>query len=41
MKVLKHVALLRGKKGQKPENNSVQNSGEIKVVQNIKLKLVY
>ncbi len=39
MKVLKYIAIRWREKGQKPGNNSVQNSGEIKVVQN--LKLVY
>ena len=38
---IKYVAVLWGEKGQKPENNTVVNSGEIKVVQNLKLKLVY
>lgn len=36
-----YIAILWGEKGQKPENNTIQNSGEIKVVQNLKLKLVY
>lgn len=38
---VKVVAILWGEKGQKPENNTVVNSGEIKVVQNLKLKLMY
>ncbi len=38
---IKVVAVLWGEKGQKPENNTVVNSGEIKVVQNLKLKLMY
>ena len=36
-----YTAILWGEKGQEPVNNIVQNSGEIKVVQNLKLKLVY
>ncbi|MGY0391386.1 chondroitinase-B domain-containing protein [Bizionia sp. KMM 8389] len=35
------IAVLWGEKSQKPENNQIQNSGEIKVVQNLKLKLMY
>ncbi|NER15838.1 chondroitinase-B domain-containing protein [Spongiivirga citrea] len=38
---VKVVAVLWGEKGQKPENNTISNSGEIKVVQNLKLKLMY
>lgn len=38
---VKTIAVLWGAKGQKPENNTVKNSGEIKVVENLKLKLVY
>lgn len=38
---IKTIAVLWGEKGQKPLNNTVINSGEIKVVQNLKLKLVY
>jgi len=38
---VKYISILWGEKGQKPENNEVKNSGEIKVVQNLKLKLVY
>ncbi len=38
---VKTIAVLWGEKGQKPVDNKVVNSGEIKVVQNLKLKLVY
>lgn len=38
---VKVVAVLWGEKDQKPENNTITNSGEIKVVQNLKLKLMY
>ncbi|MEI6894585.1 MAG: chondroitinase-B domain-containing protein [Colwellia sp.] len=38
---VKLVAILWGEKGQKPVDNTVTNSGEIKVVQNLKLKLMY
>ena len=38
---VKTVVVLWGEKGQRPVNNIVVNSGEIKVVQNLKLKLVY
>jgi poly(beta-D-mannuronate) lyase len=38
---VKYIAILWGEKGQKPLNNTVNNSGEIKVVQNLELKLVY
>lgn len=38
---VKAIAVLWGEKGQKPENNTISNSGEIKVVQNLKLKLMY
>ena len=38
---VKLVAILWGEKGQKPENNKIKNSGEVKVVQNLKLKLMY
>ncbi|MEP0262613.1 chondroitinase-B domain-containing protein [Dokdonia sp.] len=38
---VKTIAVLWGEKGQKPLNNTVVKSGEIKVVQNLKLKLVY
>ena len=37
----KFTAVLWGAKGQQPINNTVTNSGEIKVVENIELKLVY
>ena len=35
------IAVLWGEKGQKPEGNTISKSGEVKVVQNLKLKLVY
>ncbi|MBU2887110.1 DUF4957 domain-containing protein [Gilvimarinus agarilyticus] len=38
---VKVIAVLWGEKGQKPENNEIKNSGEIKVVQNLKLELMY
>lgn len=38
---VKLVAILWGEKGQKDENTTLINSGEIKIVQNLKLKLVY
>lgn len=38
---VKTIAVLWGEKGQKPVDNTIQNSGEIKVVQNLKLKLMY
>lgn len=38
---VKVIAVLWGEKGQQPENNTIQNSGEIMVVQNLKLKLMY
>ena len=37
----KYVAVLWGEKGQQPENNTLKNSGVIKVEQNLKLKLMY
>ncbi len=37
----KLTAVLWGAKGQEPINNTITNSGEIKVVENIALKLVY
>lgn len=37
----KFIAVLWGEKDQKPENNTLKNSGSIEVVQNLKLKLVY
>ncbi|GAA3638132.1 chondroitinase-B domain-containing protein [Flavivirga jejuensis] len=38
---VKVIAVLWGEKGQKPVDNVIKNSGEIKVVQNLKLKLMY
>ncbi len=38
---VKTIAILWGEKGQKPLNNVIENSGEIKVVQNLKLELMY
>lgn len=38
---VKLIAILWGEKGQKPENNQIKNSGEFKVVQNLKMKLMY
>lgn len=38
---VKVVAVLWGEKGQESINNTVVNSGEIKVVENLKLKLLY
>ena len=38
---VKLIAILWGEKGQKPLNNTISNSGEFKVVQNLKLDLVY
>ena len=38
---VKLIAILWGEKGQKSERNSLSNSGEVKVVQNLKLKLMY
>ncbi|TVZ26683.1 poly(beta-D-mannuronate) lyase [Gillisia sp. Hel_I_86] len=38
---VKFIAILWGEKGQKPENNSIKNSGEIKVEENLKQKLMY
>lgn len=35
------IAVLWGEKDQKPVNNTIQNSGKIDVVQNLKLKLMY
>jgi len=37
----KYTAILWGEKGQEPVNNTLKNSGEIKVVQNLELKLMY
>lgn len=36
-----YVAVLWGEKGQSPVNNKIKNSGEVKVVQNLKLELMY
>lgn len=38
---VKLIAVLWGEKDQKPVNNTIENSGEIQVVQNLKLKLMY
>lgn len=38
---VKLIAILWGEKGQKPENNKTNKSGEFKVVQNLKMKLMY
>ncbi|MGY5355751.1 chondroitinase-B domain-containing protein [Wenyingzhuangia sp. IMCC45467] len=38
---VKLIAILWGEKGQKPENNKIKNSGEFKIVQNLKQKLMY
>ena len=38
---VKLIAIHWGAKGQKPLNNSISNSGEFKVVQNLELELVY
>lgn len=38
---VKVIAVLWGEKNQKPENNTIKNSGDIKVVQNLELKLMY
>ena len=38
---VKLIAILWGEKGQKPEGNTISNSGEVKVVKNLKLKLMY
>ncbi len=38
---VKTIAILWGEKDQKPVNNTIENSGEIQVVQNLKLKLMY
>ncbi|MFD0993716.1 chondroitinase-B domain-containing protein [Tenacibaculum geojense] len=38
---VKTIAVLWGEKNDTPKNNSINNSGEIKIVQNLKLKLVY
>lgn len=38
---VKLIAVLWGEKDQKPVDNTIENSGEIEVVQNLKLKLMY
>jgi len=38
---IKVIAVLWGEKDQKPENNTVKNSGEIKVEQNLVQKMMY
>ena len=38
---VKLIAVLWGEKDQKPEDNKITKSGEVKVVQNLKLELVY
>ena len=38
---VKLIAILWGEKGQKPENSKITNSGEVKIVQNLKLDLIY
>ena len=38
---VKLIAVLWGEKGQKPENNTINHSGKIEIVQNLKLKLMY
>ena len=38
---VKLIAVLWGEKGQKPEANTISNSGEVKIVKNLKLKLMY
>lgn len=38
---VKRIAILWGAKGQKPVDNTIENSGKIEVVQNLKLKLMY
>ena len=38
---VKLIAVLWGEKNQMPEDNKITNSGEVKVVQNLKLELVY
>ncbi|MBA6152830.1 chondroitinase-B domain-containing protein [Gelidibacter maritimus] len=38
---VKLIAVLWGEKDQKPVDNTIENSGEIQVVQNLKLKLMY
>ncbi|TYK67081.1 chondroitinase-B domain-containing protein [Colwellia echini] len=38
---VKLIAILWGEKGQKPINNTMVNSGEVEVVQNLEMKLMY
>lgn len=38
---VKAIAILWGEKGQKPINNTISNSGEIRIEQNLKQKLMY
>ena len=38
---VKEIAILWGEKGQKPVNNVTENSGEIRIEQNLKQKLMY
>jgi len=38
---VKLIAILWGEKDQKPVDNTIENSGDIQVVQNLKLKLMY
>lgn len=38
---VKVIAVLWGEKGQRPFNNSTNNSGKIEIVQNLKLELMY
>lgn len=38
---VKFIAVLWGEKGQKPVNNQIKNSGDFRVVQNLKMKLMY
>ena len=38
---VKLIAVLWGEKGQKSESNKIVKSGEVKVVQNLKLEIVY
>ena len=38
---VKDIAILWGEKGQKPVNNTISNSGEIRIEQNLKQKLMY
>ncbi len=38
---VKEIAILWGEKGQKPVNNTISNSGEIRIEQNLKQKLMY